>query len=72
MNRAKIPPRGARRGGYESNNGGPAAGGGRRKKMGPGRVSGFFETGKPLPTNISSVQVTRTFTDEIFVGKGYS
>ena len=45
MNQAKIPPRGARRGGYESNCCGPAAGGGRRKKMGPGRVSGFFETG---------------------------
>ena len=40
--------------------------------MGPGRVSGFFETGQPLPTNISSVKVTKTFTDEIFVGKGYS
>ena len=32
----------------------------------------FFETGQPLPTNISSVKVTKTFTDEIFVGKGYS
>ena len=72
MNQAKIPPRGARRGGYESNCGGPAAGGGRRKKMGPGRVSDFFEIGQPLSTNISSVKVTKTFTDEIFVGKGYS
>ena len=50
MNRAKIPPRGARRGGYESN------WGGRRKKMGPGRV--FLKQA--------------TFTDEYFVGKGYS
>ena len=32
----------------------------------------FFETGQPLPTNISSVKITKTFTDEIFVGKGYS
>ena len=66
MNWAKIPPRGARRGGYESK------WGVRRKKMGLGRVSDFFETGQPLPTNISSVKVTKTFTDEIFVGKGYS
>ena len=57
MNRAKIPPRGARRGGYESNCGGPASGGGRRKKMDSGRVSGFFETRKPLPTKYSSVKV---------------
>ena len=39
--------------------------------MGPGRVSDFFETVQPLPTNISSVKVTKTFTHEIFVGKGY-
>ena len=32
---------------------------------------GVFETGQHLPTNISSVKVTKTFTDEIFVGKGY-
>ena len=32
--------------------------------------SGFFETGQPLPTNISSVKVTKTFTDEIFIDKG--
>ena len=72
MNRSKIPPRGARRDGGEPKYGGPAAGGGRRKKIGPGRVLGFFETEQPLPTNISSVKVTKTFTDEIFVGKGYS
>ena len=36
-----------------------------------GRVRGFFETGHPLPTNISSVNLTKTFTDEMFVGKGY-
>ena len=40
--------------------------------MGPGRVLGFFETGQPLPTTISSVKVRKPFTDEIFVGKGYS
>ena len=40
--------------------------------MGSGRVSGFFKTGQLLSTNISSVKVTKTFTDEIFVGKGYS
>ena len=34
-----------------------------------GHASG--ETKQPLPTNISSVKVTKTFTDEIFVGKGY-
>ena len=27
--------------------------------MGPGRVSGFFETGQLLPTNISSVKVAQ-------------
>ena len=32
----------------------------------------FFETEQPLPTNISSVKVTKTFTDELFVGKYYS
>ena len=25
---------------------------------------GFFETEQPLPTNISSVKITKTFTDE--------
>ena len=40
--------------------------------MGLGWVLGFFETGQPLPTNISSVKITKTFTDEIFVGKSYS
>ena len=52
--------------------GGLATVGGRRKKMGPGQILGFFETRQPLPTNISSVKVTKTFTDEIVVGKGYS
>ena len=72
MNRAKRPPQGVRRGGGESKCGGPAVGGGQRKKMGPGRILGFFLTGQTLPTNISSVKITKTFTDEIFVGKGYS
>ena len=37
--------------------------------MSRGRVWSFFGIEQPLPTNISSVKVTKTFTDEIFVGK---
>ena len=64
LNRATRPPQGARRGGVKSKYGGPAAGGGRRKKMGPGRVSGFFK--------LDNLKGYKTFTNEIFVGKGYS
>ena len=39
--------------------------------MGPGRVRDFFETEQHLPTNISSVKMTKVFIDELFVGKGY-
>ena len=41
------------------------------EENGSGSGFGFFETGQPLLTNISSVKVTKTFTDEIFVGNGY-
>ena len=68
-NRATRPPQG---GGGEWNWGGPASGGGWRTKNGSGSGLGFFETGQLLPTNISLGKVTETFTDEIFVGKGYS
>ena len=42
------------------------------EEHGFGSGSGFFETKQPLPTKNSSVKVPKTFTDELFVGKGYS
>ena len=42
------------------------------EEHGSGSGLGFFETEQPLPTNVSSVKMTKTFTDKLFVGKSYS